>query len=259
MNSACIRVLHRPPYYGDVMSEALNRMGYRIVTTPERRPSKGDVLVLWNRYPRDEAYTRLYDAAGARIIVIENGYFGRNFLGSEWYAVALSQHNGAGSWPAADAERWNAMPVEVEPWRRGGSEIVLLATRGMGSNITREPMGWLRRVELSLRGSTHRKIRVRAHPGPQAAVPKVSLKDDLKDAWAAVTWGSSAGLKAIAMGVPVFHGLPDWIGKAAAMPFSLCPDTRFLGDREPMFHGVASAMWSLAEIKTGKAFRCLLT
>ena len=73
MHSACIRVLHRPPYYGHVMSKTLKSMGYRIISQPEQTPSKGDVLVLWNRYPRDERFTRVYEAAGARVIIIENG------------------------------------------------------------------------------------------------------------------------------------------------------------------------------------------
>ena len=79
----------------------------------------------------------------------------------------------------------------------------------MGSSITREPRDWIGRVERSLRLRTGRTVRTRPHPGPQGVIPKVSLRDDLRNAYAAVTWGSSAGLKAIAMGVPVFHGLPD--------------------------------------------------
>ena len=261
MNSACIRVLPRPPYYGHLISSALKDMGYRIVSTPEQKPKEGDLLVLWNRYPRDERFTQLYEAAGARIIVVENGYFGRNFRGEEWFAVALGQHNGAGSWPEPDRHRWNSLGVETSgEWQnKTNGEIVLLATRGMGSDITREPSGWLRRVEASLRRKTGRTIRVRPHPGPQGAIPKVSLEDDLRNAWAAVTWASSAGLKAIAMGIPVFYGLPKWIGGKAAHPITHDIEDRFLGNPMPMFYGVASAMWSLAEIKSGKAFRCLLT
>ena len=128
----------------------------------------------------------------------------------------------------------------------------------MGSKITAEEKGWLHRVELRLKRSTGRSVRVRQHPGAQGVIPKVSLRDDLKDAWAAVTWGSSAGLKAIAMGVPVFYGLPQWIGAKAARYHTADIEDRFLGDPMPMFHGVASAMWSLADIESGKAFRCVL-
>ncbi len=261
MPSACVRVLHRPPYHGDRMAAALTGLGYRIAMAPESKPKPVDVLVLWNRYPRDEGFCRAYDAAGARIIIIENGYFGRNFKGSEWYAVALSQHNGCGRWAKASADRWRALGIELKPWRKEGREIVLLATRHMGSEETAEPKTWLGDLQRWLRRETERPVRVRQHPGPQGAVPKVSLEDDLKDAWAAMTWGSSAGLKALAMGVPVFHGLKGWIGSSASRWLGGGVDikeSRFFGKRAPMFHRVASAMWSLEEIESGKAFKCLL-
>lgn len=262
--SACVRPLPRPPYHGDKMAAALKGMGYRIVSAPESRPGKGDVLVLWNRYPRDEHFCRAYDAAGASIVVVENGYFGRNFGDSEWYAMALSQHNGCGKLPPPSTKRWNALGIELKPWKPYGKEIILLGTRGMGSSITREPNGWLYKVEHMLRRQQKRQVRRRQHPGPQWVVPEISLEEDLENAWAAITWGSSAGLKALALGVPVFHGLPGWIGGAAAYPMgglnfdNDCIEYRFLGDREPMFHRVASAMWSLPEIENGKAFKCLL-
>lgn len=258
MPSACVRVLPRPPYHGDRMATALRRMGYHIVPLPEQAPTPGDVLVIWNRYPRDEQFAGPYERAGGKVIVVENGYFGRDFNGSEWYAVSLSQHNGCGQWPNGNEGWWNFLGIELKPWKTDGKEIVLLATRGMGSSVTREPNNWLRQLEHSLRRQTKRQVRIRQHPGPQWVTPKVSLEDDLRDAWATVTWGSSAGLKALVMGVPVFHGLPDWIGKGAARLLAHDIEDRFLGHREPTFQRVASAMWSLAEIESGKAFRCLL-
>ena len=260
MKTAFVRVLPRPPYHGDKMAITLRRMGYRIIAQPDRKPSPGDVLVIWNRYPRDEHFTGPYERAGGVVIVVENGYFGRGKPGVEWYAMGLSQHNGCGRMLPASAKRWRALGIEIKPWKTDGNEIVLLATRGMGSSVTREPNGWLLKLEHLLRRQTRRQVRVRQHPGPQWAVPKISLETDLRDAWAAVTWGSSAGLKALAMGVPVFHGLPGWIGKTAAQRLGKDGNIkdRFLGYREPMFRQVAAAQYSLREIESGKAFKCLL-
>jgi len=258
MNSAHIRVLPRPPYYGDVMSTALTALGYSIIPTPEKRPKPGDVLVLWNRHSRDEIFARTYEDRGAKVIIVENGFFGRDFNGTEWFAMAQNQHNGAGTWPDLGVDRWAGLGIDLAPWRRSGDDIVLLATRHMGSNITREPPGWLAETKRQLKERTKRVVRVRAHPGPQAAVPKVSLADDLANAHAVVTWGSSAGLKALAMGVPCFSGFYKWIGASCTYPLSHDLEDPWSGDRLPMFRRVASAMWALEDIKSGAAFKALL-
>ena len=255
--SAHIRVLLRPPYYGHVMGDALRQMGYSIAPAPEKKPKPDDVLVLWNRHPRDEGFANTYERAGATVIVVENGYFGRDFNGAEWFAMARGQHNGAGVWPDLGVDRWQGLGIDLAPWRRSGEDIVLLATRHMGSNTTREPPGWLAGIERQLKKRTNRPVRIRAHPSPQAAIPKVSLADDLAHAHAAITWGSSAGLKALAMGVPVFAGFGQWIGAACAYPATHDLEDPWTGDREPMFRRVASAMWPLADIKNGAAFRAL--
>jgi hypothetical protein len=140
-----------------------------------------------------------------------------------------------------------------------GREIVVLATRGMGSERVREPDQWSRRIAAEIGRRSGRPVRLRPHPGPQGTVPRIPLDEDLADAYAAVTWASSAGLKALAMGVPVFHGLSGWIGAAASRLVAGDMENRFTGDRDPVFHQVAAAMWTLPEIDSGEAFRCLLT
>jgi hypothetical protein len=239
------------------MADVLKGMGYSIALTPDPKPKPGDILVLWNRHARDEAFARAYESAGAQVIIVENGYFGRNFGGTEWFAMATGQHNGAGVWPDLGVGRWKSLGMGLSPWRRSGSDIVLLATRHMGSNVTREPQGWLATVERHIKKRTKRTVRIRAHPGPQSVVPDVSLENDLANAHAVVTWGSSAGLKALAMGVPCFTGFSQWIGAACCYPALHDIEDTWSGDRLPMFRRVASAMWSLEEIKSGVAFRAL--
>lgn len=258
MPRACVLVLQRPPYYGDLMMQVLEGMGYTVTDRPFGAVKPGDVMVTWNRHRQRDAPIREHEAQGGTVVVVENGYFGRNFRGSEWYALALDQHNGAGRWPAGDKARWASFGVSIEPWRTGGHDIVVLASRGMGSEGCREPAGWSDRVAEALRAKGW-PVRIRRHPGPQARCDEASLEDDLADAWAAVTWGSTAGLKALTLGVPVFHGFPDWIGAGAARRYADDLPERYLGERAPMFERVATAMWSREEIESGKAFRCLLT
>lgn len=259
MASAAVMVLRRPPYNGDRIAKALGRFGFEVNDRPKQNPKPDDLLVLWNRHPTAEYDADRYEMVGAKVLIVENGYFGRNFNGSLWYAISLSQHNGAGLLPVPDADRWKGLGVELKPWRRGGDEIVILATRNMGSRIAREPQGWALRVQAELRRLTRRPVRMRGHPGPQTFQDDRSLENDLENAWAVVTWGSSAALKAIAMGVPAFHGFPKWIGRGAARQYPHDIEDCYRGDREATFSQVAASMWSVEEIDAGVPFRCLLT
>jgi hypothetical protein len=116
------------------------------------------------------------------------------------------------------------------------------------------PGGWLADVHKRLSRLTDRRLVIRRHPGPDKTEPY----DALRGAWAAVTWGSGAGIKALSVGVPVFHEFPSWIGAPAARLGIEDIEKPWLGDRLPMFQRLAWAQWTLAEIASGEAFRCLL-
>lgn len=257
MRSVFVRVLRRPPYHGDRIERAFGRLGYRATMRPE--PAAGNVMVTWNRYPRDENFASAYERSGGHVVVVENGYFGRNWRGAEWYALSLDQHNGAGRLPRPSADRWQSFGIDLRPWRKRGEEVVILATRGMGSARVREPSGWAAAQLKSLSKSSAVPVRVRAHPGPQAQCLTDDLVADLSRAWAAVTWGSGAGIKAILAGVPVFHGLEGWIGSPAARMIDAGFGEPFTGDRLSMCHRLASAMWSIDEIEDGIALEWLMS
>lgn len=259
MNRAVVNVLRRPPYYGHVFAASLERLGYAVQGEPLSNPKRGDLYVTWNRHERRDGAVKAHEAAGGSVLVVENGYFGRNFNGAEWFALAMGQHNGAGRWPEGDAQRWESLGVELKPWRKGGDEIVILASRGMGSMRCREPKGWSEWAAKELARESGLRTRIRSHPGAQAQCVTGDLETDLANARAVVTWGSTAGLKALTFGVPVFYGFHDWIGAGAARKVGHWRKGPFLGDRAPTFHRVATAMWSLEEIASGKALQCLLT
>lgn len=233
-------------YRREVFAEGLSRLGFEVGAV-KARPTPHDVLVLWNRMPAWERVAAVYERAGARVLVAENGY-----LGTDMFALALRQHNGCGQWSAGDADRWSRLGIELEPWRGDGDEIVVLPQRGFGSKGVAMPRIWPLEVVPRLRRLTKRPVRVIPHPGKE----RPAL--DLRHAWAAVTWGSGAGLKAIVQGVPVFHELRSWIGSPAAR-FGLGDlEEPFLGDRLPMLRRLAWAQWSIEELRSGEAFAQLL-
>ncbi len=260
MQRAYIKVLERPPYHGKEMADALSRMGYKTYFRPFADVTGDDVLLIWNRYDRDEAQAAAFEAVGARVIVVENGFFGRCIAGGPWYTMALGHHAGLGQYPEPDISKWNRLGYKWRPWKeKRGDEIVVLASRGMGERTIKQPSGWPESISEAIRQRTGRPVRIRKHPGPQYTVPEVSLEEDIHNAFATVTWASAAGLKSIMYGIPCYYGLKGWIGAAAARHVSEDLNKPYLGPRLPLRAQLATAIWSLDEIKSGEAFRCLLT
>lgn len=248
--------LGQPTARGAAFSSGLEACGFRVIEEPVPQPSPQDVLVIWNRMQRSEAFARRYELHGARVIVAENGYLGREWRGRVWYALSLWHHNGMGQWPDGGPERWESWSVPLEPWREGGEEIVILAQRGIGHPSVAQPRGWPEQAAAKLRKSG-RRVRIRVHPGERNMARATPLDVELAKAFAVATWGSGAALKAILMGVPVFYAFPHWIGGLAAK-FGFDELEPFRGDRLPMLRRLAWAQWNLDEIRNGEAFRWLL-
>ena len=243
-----------PAYRRAAFVGGLQRLGYRVGQATNRRVAVGDLLVLWNRHGQQDDIARRYLAAGKPVIVAENGYIGKDDKGRSLYALARTNHNGAGAWHVGAEDRWAARRVELKPWRADGRHILLLPQRGVGPQGVAMPLSWPKEIQKRLRASTDRPVRVRPHPGKD----KPSLEPDLRDCWAVVTWGSGAAIKALAAGVPVFHELRNWIGAPAAR-FGLADlEQPFVGDRLPMFQRLAWAQHDVAEIETGEPFKRLL-
>lgn len=251
---ACIYVRDRARSHWKVFSPGLQRLGYEIDSTPSRNPQPSDVLLLWNRRVQHEAVARNYERVGARVLVAENGYIGRDPQRRKIYALAHNHHAGAGVWREGAPERWEQFGVGLQPWRTDGRHILVLPQRGIGESGVAMPRRWPFQIVERLRKVTPRPIRVRHHPGTENSEPY----GDLAGAWAAVVWASGAGIKALAFGIPVFYDFPKWIGASAALPCSEDIERPFLGDRLPMFRRLAWAQWRADEIASGEAFAWLL-
>lgn len=259
---ACVLIRHQPYYRRGAFVAGLKALGYDVGEQPQARPD--NVLLCWNRYGRFESAAKAYERAGGRVVIAENGFLGRDWQGGHWYAMARNFHNGGG-WTPTEPEhtpksqqRWTRIGTELQPWRRSGLEIVVLATRNIGPQGVREPHGWSHQIAAALAKRTSRPVRVRQHPGEKACVP---LEDDLAGAYAVVTWGSGAALKALLMGIPVFYGFPKWIGASAGTLVTSTTDFEYpmRSDRLSMFRQLAYAMWSVDELQTGEPFKCLLS
>lgn len=254
---AYLTIRDTPVYRRDAFAEGLKAAGFAVRNGYTLRPNPGDILVTWNRYGSNDIAAAAFERAGSKVLVAENGYLGRDWIGSNWYALSLSQHNGAGQWRPGGPERWRSFRYHMRPWRSGGKEIVMLPQRGIGPPGVAMPQDFPARAQAALRSLGLPQARIRAHPGEAHAVP---LLEDLKDAALVVTWGSGAALKALLHGVPVVHGFPKWIGATPGMQLDEWKGDLLQSDaeRERIFSSLAWAMWAVDEIAGGEPIARLL-
>lgn len=252
---ACVLFKPSVAYRRDAFQAGLKRLGYALVERPNNNPASEDLLVMWNRSIYEESFAKAYERAGAKLVIAENGYIGKDEQGGKLFALALNHHNGVGKWNVGTPARTLPELLALKPWRSSGDFLLLLPQRAIGETGVSMPRDWVATATKLLRSKTRREIRVRPHPGAAKTEPYEALKG----AWAAVTWGSGAGIKALFAGVPVFRGLDRWIGASASERLQDGDIERpFLGDRGPMFERLAWAQWRLSEIESGEAFACLL-
>lgn len=245
-----------PAYRRETFCEGINGIGYRVEPRPFGDPKAGDLLVIWNRYPGEDGIARNYASAGADVVVVENGYVGKDAEGGKLFAMSKFYHNGAGQWRQGPPGRFDQLKLEVKPWRSEGEFILVLPQRGIGPAGVAMPSSWLVATQKRLAELTKRPVQVRRHPG----IAKTEPYEELRGAWAAVTWGSGAGIKALLAGIPVFSDFGRWIAAEAStrLMASANLENPFLGDRTPTFEKLSWAQWSMQEVASGAAFSYLL-
>lgn len=240
-----------PHYRPEGFAAGLRACGYDVRQNISRPPVPGDVLVIWNRYSSYEDRAEQFERAGCRVVVAENGYFGADAQGRRLYALSLGEHHHGG------AVVRDFRTTEMQPWRTDGDHILVVGQRGIGSKRMRSPQEWIDgTIADRLAVRTRRPVRFRRHPGKNA--PAVPLADDLRGCHAVVVWHSAAGVEALLAGVPVLYAAPRWIAEKAAAPLEGADlENPFLGDRSAGLANAFANQWSIDEIASGEAFRCL--
>lgn len=269
-----------PHYRRDAFVAGLREAGFGLVPMVTK-PAPEDVLVIWNRYGEFDQEARRFEAAGAAVIVAENGIIGAteneyakqyDVAGNQLYTLALNYHNGGGRWWIGEPGRWRQQGISIRSWREtdddGRGHILVLPQRGFGHPKVAPPAGWATARVAKLKQLTHREVRLRPHPGNEPA--KRPLADDLHGCWCVVTWGSGAGIKAMCAGVPAYSDWTQWVGFPSALPLSAIGEADAwhwwqglpLPDdaaRRIMLDRLAWCQWSTVEISTGEPFRRLLS
>lgn len=264
MKHAYVAIREAPVYRREAFISGLRALGYEIHLGRPDRFDPGTVFIAWNRYHENHDTCTRVEQAGGVALIAENGYIGPGGSSPhgmpirEWFALARSYHNDHRMLHEGSAARWNALGVDLKPWREGGEHILVCPNRSFGTPGRIMPPHWADEVAERLSRLTHRTVRIRPHPGNTA--PAKPLADDLAGAWACVIWASSAGVHALVAGIPVICEAPSWICKSAALKSvdDIYARLDLSALRLAAMHRLAWAQWSLAEIQSGEAFDHLL-
>lgn len=259
---AFVEIRENPVYRRDAFVTGLRRVGHEVRIGMPSSPAADTLFVVWNRYGHWHNECERVEAAGGTVAVVENGYVGvggrlpHSMEVRDPYAIALGYHNDRDVIRGDGSERWNALGVELAPWRATGNHILIMPNRPFGTPGRIMPADWAMRTAEAVRKLTDRDIRIRAHPGNSA--PSKPLAEDLENCHAAIVWNSSAGVHALIRGIPVYSMAPNWICKGASSGDLLSIENPLLPDRLPAMHRLAHAQSFLSEIESGEAFKRLL-
>jgi hypothetical protein len=215
MRRAYVGIKAEPGYRQSAFASGLRACGYEVAFGPPKSFDPDTVFVSWNRYFENHDFCTKLEKAGGVCLIAENGYVNGRHDGGDYYALAIGGHNGSGRWYVGGPERWDALGVELKPWRAEGDHILVCPNRNFGRPDMIMPANWARDVKARLQRLTKRPVRVRPHPGNDA--PKTPLSADLKGAHCVVIWSSSAGVKALIEGIPVISHSPFWICKRSGV------------------------------------------
>ncbi len=235
-------------YRRDSFTQGLQAAGFSVVTSLSD-PRPGDLLLIWNRYGSGDAMARLFDAVGATVLVAENCPLGNSWRPGAW--CSLARDNPAtvgGNFEDDGPERWDGWGQVLAGWCGDDGELIALGQRSIGHEGIASPSQWAERA------ARHHGARVRPHPGTDTSA--VPLEDDLAKARGVLTWASSAALRALALGVPVWYEHPAFVGAQACARIGEST-VRDDAARLAMFRRLAWAMWEMEEVRSGEAIRRL--
>jgi hypothetical protein len=170
------------------------------------------------------------------------------------------------------ADTWNriqqALGLQLEPWRAQGDHVLVCLQRDGGWSMKGTDMtDWTVNTVRRLRELTSRPIVIRAHPkhrvdlsvlsdltGVRQSLHGTALVQDLKNAWAAVFYNSSASVAAVLAGIPVFATDDDCVAWRMANPDLAQIEDPRMPAREQWIYDLSAAHWTDAESRNGAIY-----
>jgi len=174
-----------------------------------------------------------------------------------------------------DKKKWHQLQhdlkINVKPYRKAGNHILICLQRDNGWSMHGvEVKKFLQSVITTLKVYTDRPVIVRGHPGDKKTASRMkqyfptvhfsnepNLENDLKKAWATVTFNSSPGVASLVEGVPVFQ-IDSQInnsmyGEVANKKLQLI-EQPILFDRSRWLEKISMSHWKFDELQNGSAW-----
>lgn len=241
-----------------------------LVTGFEYKPS--DIAVVFGVYkskvpmsfPRGEVIAQ-QRKNNLDVIVLETGYINRGDGKNHHYAAGYNGLNGRADFKnkGMPGDRFKELDVQVKDWRKDGDHILVCGQIPWDASVDHIDINkWLAEAinELSDCG---REIVFRPHPlCPIVPILECGysvdlLADDLKDAWAVVTYNSNTAVEAAIAGIPVFAFDQGSMALSIASKDLKDIDAPKMPDRAQWLHDIAYAQWTPDEMREGLAWRHL--
>lgn len=190
---------------------------------------------------------------GSPYYYCDNSYFDQTR--QSYFRVTKNrlQHAGLGQ---SSGERFARLGIQIEPWRSGGSTIVLCPQSAhFMKNVVGAGKDWVDETLEALKSITPLAVKVRPWKADKAKLAS-TLHDDLVDARAVVTWSSAAAVTALLDGVPVVT-LGQCAAEPLAGPLHQVESLPRPAGRLTWASVLADNQWTLDEMRTGVAWRHL--
>lgn len=162
--------------------------------------------------------------------------------------------------------------IDLLPWKKEGEHILLLMQRDAGWSMKGlKPLNWVAQKVEEIRKHSNRKIVVRPHPVGTKSDELASLKtmrgvevtdytntsirDDLKNCYAAVVFNSSSGVAAIMEGVPLFVDDKSSVCYSVSNTDINLINTPIYPEREQWLYDLAACHWSDDDARNGLIYK----
>lgn len=191
------------------------------------------------------------------VIVLETGYINRGDGHNHHYAAGYNGLNGRADFRNANSPPDRSLGVLLNPWKSGENILLCGQVPWDASVEGTDHIQWLMDAAKSIRYYTDRPIVFRSHPLcnvgsiPGATKSTASLKEELEQAFAVVTFNSNCGVDAALAGVPVFafdEGSMVW---NIANRFWENLEKPVHQDRGQWLNDICYAQWTPQEMQNG--------